>query len=157
MEGCLMTPMRVLQQEGNVTDLRVEVGSFNRRAWLAVELMCWAEARGEREDTAGLRSFLAASAQAPLLGCSLDRQAQGPQCAGSSLQTVVLVTRENGTGTCDTLVWADMIAPRSCGWRHAQPSVCNQSWLGLARRLQGIFLVFGINKTALRVRTAASG
>ncbi len=86
VEGCLMTPMRVLQQEGNVTDLRVEVGSFNRRAWLAVELMCWAEARGEREDTAGLRSFLADYGVCSLPDCKYASECSAHHKGGADLQ-----------------------------------------------------------------------
>jgi hypothetical protein len=48
------------------------------RAWLAVELLCTAEACGEPDSAVEIRAFMARSAQEPLLGNSLDRCEEFP-------------------------------------------------------------------------------
>lgn len=43
------------------------------RAWLAAELLCWAEASGDPDSVEEIQAYMAESALQPLLGNSLDR------------------------------------------------------------------------------------
>ena len=63
-----------------------------------MELLCWAEARRDREQAAAeLRGFLATHANEPLLGCSLDRQVQA-----------LLVCEPPGTILCWVALLSDL-------------------------------------------------